>query len=146
MPLGGVHGCTWQQYYASVGGGGVSISLAGRVKTTTNLQTTFPIAPACMKPGPILITIWLGFVPKDPVNKCLTAPSHYPIQCWPRSVSPYSFTGPQWVNGPFVRRSQVCYNKMAILEVALMTTLQKSATVSSNLDIVTLGGLYQGRF
>ena len=29
---------------------------------------------------------------------CLTAPSHYLSQCWPRSVSPYDVTGPHWVN------------------------------------------------
>ena len=28
---------------------------------------------------------------------CLTAPSHYLSQCWPRSMSPYSVTRPQWV-------------------------------------------------
>ena len=29
---------------------------------------------------------------------CLTAPSHYLSQCWPRSLSPYGVTRPQWVN------------------------------------------------
>ena len=28
---------------------------------------------------------------------CLTAPSHYLSQCWPRSLSPYDVTRPQWV-------------------------------------------------
>ena len=28
---------------------------------------------------------------------CHQAPSHYLNQCWPSSVSPYGFTGPQWV-------------------------------------------------
>ena len=34
---------------------------------------------------------------------CLTAPSHYLSQCWPRSLLPYGVTRPQWVklvNGP----------------------------------------------
>ena len=32
---------------------------------------------------------------------CLTAPSHYLSQCWPRSMSPYAITRPQWVNEVF---------------------------------------------
>ena len=30
---------------------------------------------------------------------CHKAPSHYMSQCWPRSLSPYGVTRPQWVNG-----------------------------------------------
>ena len=29
---------------------------------------------------------------------CRQATSHYPSQCWPRSMSPYVVTRPQWVN------------------------------------------------
>ena len=29
---------------------------------------------------------------------CHQAPSHYLSQCWPRSMSPYGITRPQWVN------------------------------------------------
>ena len=29
---------------------------------------------------------------------CRQAPSHYLSQCWPRSLSPYDVTRPQWVN------------------------------------------------
>ena len=29
---------------------------------------------------------------------CLQATSHYLSQCWPRSLSPYGVTRPQWVN------------------------------------------------
>ena len=29
---------------------------------------------------------------------CLTATSHYQSQCWPRSMSPYVVTRPQWIN------------------------------------------------
>ena len=29
---------------------------------------------------------------------CRQATSHYCSQCWPRSLSPYGVTGPQWVN------------------------------------------------
>ena len=31
---------------------------------------------------------------------CRQATSHYLSQCWPRSVSPYGVTRPQWVNSP----------------------------------------------
>ena len=30
---------------------------------------------------------------------CRQATSHYVSQCWPRSLSPYGITRPQWVNG-----------------------------------------------
>ena len=30
---------------------------------------------------------------------CRQATSHYLSQCWPRSMSTYALTGPQWVNG-----------------------------------------------
>ena len=30
---------------------------------------------------------------------CLTAPSHNLSQCWPRSLSPFGVTRPEWVNG-----------------------------------------------
>ena len=29
---------------------------------------------------------------------CRQAPSHYQSQCWPRSMSPYGVTRPQWAN------------------------------------------------
>ena len=31
---------------------------------------------------------------------CLMTPSHYLIQCWQSSMSPYGITSPQWVNIP----------------------------------------------
>ena len=30
---------------------------------------------------------------------CHQAPSHYLSQCWPKFMSPYPITGPQWVSG-----------------------------------------------
>ena len=36
---------------------------------------------------------------------CRQATSHYLSQCWPRSVSPYGVTRPQWVNS--LRLSQI---------------------------------------
>ena len=55
----------------------------------------------------IWIQISLNFVPKGGVDNklslvqvmawCHQATSHYLSQCWPRSVSPYDITRPQWV-------------------------------------------------
>ena len=30
--------------------------------------------------------------------RCRQATNHYLIQCWPRSMSPYGFTSPQWIS------------------------------------------------
>ena len=66
---------------------------------------------------------------------CHQATSHYLSQCWPRSLSPYGFTRPQWVNvihymdelfndqkdyNPFVlthwgRVLHICINKLTII-------------------------------
>ena len=32
---------------------------------------------------------------------CRQATSHYLSQCWPRSLSPYGITRPEWVKGPW---------------------------------------------
>ena len=32
---------------------------------------------------------------------CHQAPNYYPSQCWPRSLSPYGSTRPQWVKFPW---------------------------------------------
>ena len=48
----------------------------------------------------IWIQISLNFVPKggvDNKSSLVQATSHYLSQCWPRSVSPYDITRPQWV-------------------------------------------------
>ena len=45
---------------------------------------------------------------------CLTAPSHYLNQCWPRSMSPYGITRPQWVN-LLVPGKQHCSNFKSII-------------------------------
>ena len=38
---------------------------------------------------------------------CRQATSHYLSQCWPRSMSPYGVTRPQWVNGVYYTQPQV---------------------------------------
>ena len=45
---------------------------------------------------------------------CRQAASHYPSQCWPRSLSPYDVTRPQWVN--WFRNNNVYLGK-PILEI-----------------------------
>ena len=37
---------------------------------------------------------------------CRQATSHYLSQCWPRSLSPYGFTRPQWVENKY--RTRIC--------------------------------------
>ena len=49
---------------------------------------------------------------------CLTAPSHYLSQCWPRFVSPNGLTRPQWVK-----------NQMVPLHLNAITTLLADTTV-----------------
>ena len=34
------------------------------------------------------------------IARCCQATSHYLSQCWPSSISPYSFSRPQWVKTP----------------------------------------------
>ena len=38
---------------------------------------------------------------------CRQAPSHYLSQCWPRSLSPYDVTRPQWIGGKFPSKSNI---------------------------------------
>ena len=45
---------------------------------------------------------------------CRQATSHYLSQCWPRFMSPYGVTRPQWVNLPYVvGLVQDCSNSIA---------------------------------
>ena len=41
---------------------------------------------------------------------CSQAPSHYLSQCWPRSLSPYGVTRPQWVNSDESKRPHLHSN------------------------------------
>ena len=47
---------------------------------------------------------------------CRQATSHYMSQCWPRSLSPYGVTRPQWVNG---------YNYLSMLGFKLIHISQR---------------------
>ena len=59
--------------------------------------------------------IGLRWMPKNPIGDkstlvqvmawCCQATSHYLSQCWPRSVSSYDSTRPQWVNSLCIARS-----------------------------------------
>ena len=44
---------------------------------------------------------------------CRQAASHYLSQCWPRSLSPYGVTGPEWVNSLALGRGS-CNFKLEI--------------------------------
>ena len=47
----------------------------------------------------ILTHCALGDVKSTSAAWCRQATSHYMNQCWPRSLSPYGITRPQWING-----------------------------------------------
>ena len=46
---------------------------------------------------------------------CRQATSHYLSQCWPRSLSPYGITRPQWGKGYSSERQQVIFRATLIL-------------------------------
>ena len=48
---------------------------------------------------------------------CLQATSHYLSQCWPRSMSPYGVTRPQWVNWSQLNCSQFVIASVAVIYV-----------------------------
>ena len=50
---------------------------------------------------------------------CCQATSHYLSQCWPRSLSPYGVTRPQWVNS-LVHGRSVCQFKNVISVLVLL--------------------------
>ena len=68
---------------------------------------------------------------------CHQATSHYLSQCWPRSISPYGITRPQWVNkclfiflqkwdllcSPWVVRCHHCHNLQYCWEGKLLWLL-----------------------
>ena len=57
---------------------------------------------------------------------CRQATSHYLRQCWPRFMSPYGVTRPQWVN-----EQHPCFQKLAmILKISLHITWKKNAMKS----------------
>ena len=54
---------------------------------------------------------------------CRQATSHYPKQCWPRSLPPYGVTGPQWVKALPLRAAMMPnLSSLTTLEVVAMTT------------------------
>ena len=62
---------------------------------------------------------------------CHQATSHYLSPSWPRSLSPYDITGPQWVN--------VCITSTYThLSNTLLQSLSPIVTISSNLNIISI--------
>ena len=54
---------------------------------------------------------------------CRQATSHYLSQCWPRSLSPYGVTKPQWVKPSFRRiPNGFCGDKSALVQVTVWCT------------------------
>ena len=50
---------------------------------------------------------------------CHQATSHYLNQCWPRSLTPYGVTGPQWVKPPIGYPGQEKFNKQMVYQFFL---------------------------
>ena len=58
---------------------------------------------------------------------CRQATSHYLSQCWPRSLSPYGVTRPQWVN--FYLHPVLIYAQNCVIFIAdTLETLQSCTT------------------
>ena len=55
---------------------------------------------------------------------CHQATSHYLSQCWPRSLPPYDFTRPQWVN--FLVLKLECFKRTRSILLLLMPWLLAS--------------------
>ena len=65
---------------------------------------------------------------------CRQATSHYQSQCWPRSLSPYGTTGPQWVklHSHYVRLSVRFHVSIGL---CVWTTMQCSDKISSHISL-----------
>ena len=66
------------------------------------------------------------------------ATSHYLSQCWPRSLSPYGVTRPQWVNSNSLRKSvlsEICLKNSDLLKSSL--TLAFFSVVQSLIKFYT---------
>ena len=61
---------------------------------------------------------------------CRQATSHYLGQCWPRSLSPYGITGPQWVN-PWTAGNTWVHNQHKATDAQ---ALKHQAITSHNAD------------
>ena len=53
---------------------------------------------------------------------CPQATSHYLSQCWPRSMSPYGVTRPQWVKRSQISLSSKCHWPLKITNTVLLTS------------------------
>ena len=84
------------------------------------------------------------------------APSHYLSQCWPRSLSPYDVTRPQWVNDPtaqptkqHIEQSGTKPNLVAKIWLPTLVTICNGlpklvAKISSHIDHLVNTGLAVG--
>ena len=68
---------------------------------------------------------------------CRQATSHYLSQCWPRSLSPYGITRPQWVNVyPYLSHHIVSldHNELSLYFHVMMTSWQGNTLHITNLS------------
>ena len=87
---------------------------------------------------------WMSFVLTDDKSAlvqvmawCRQATSHYLSQCWPRSLSPYGVTRPQWVNKEYMM-AQLSIWQRYILAPLFMSLTYVSIFVSLSLVFVSL--------
>ena len=65
---------------------------------------------------------------------CCQATSHYLSQWWPRSLSPYGVTGPQWVNSSIAPSINIFMSSYSSLDTAVL-----QARVLSWISRITIG-------
>ena len=76
---------------------------------------------------------------------CRQATSHYFLsQCWPRSLSPYDVTRPQWVNRQWNCWSLRCSWCIACKSIANALELLQSCTKPSIFCCLHLGKMFEG--
>ena len=74
---------------------------------------------------------------------CCQEAMHFLIQCWPRSMSPYDITRPQWASlTHWVRVTHICVSKLTI--IGLYNGLlpgRRQAIIWTNAGILLIGAL-----
>ena len=68
---------------------------------------------------------------------CLQAPSHYLKQCWPRSLLPYGFNRPQWVNCCLFSTKPLPATKKSGKSPSRLSVLQ--SITWTNADLLSIG-------
>ena len=74
---------------------------------------------------------------------CRQATSHYLSQCWPRSLSPYGVTRPQWVNPSGTDIGISWSSKVCIMAAAALAPYVTRSSAAMVLSMLVL--IWQGR-